>query len=196
MCVLSYAAGLTHLALFDQQVFLIVFKRWELIARFYTPKIKKLVATHSSTLAWKIPWTEEPGRLQSVGSQRVRHDWATSLSHIKDMRKQFKEEEILRTFKIWNMFKGKRVFLIMQMVDEIPDKGGIQTETYLKISTVWIRGKWCNVRKDFQAKKKIRITTENKTMWCDWWIRLVRQIYVKKRLDKELKINHEGSWVF
>ena len=35
---------------------------------------------HSSTLAWKIPWTEKPGRLQSMGSQRVRHDWATSLS--------------------------------------------------------------------------------------------------------------------
>ena len=32
-----------------------------------------------SILAWKIPWTEEPGRLQSMGSQRVRHDWATSL---------------------------------------------------------------------------------------------------------------------
>ena len=38
------------------------------------------MAPHSSTLAWKIPWTEEPGRLQSMGSQRVRHDWATSLS--------------------------------------------------------------------------------------------------------------------
>ena len=36
--------------------------------------------THSTTLAWKIPWIEEPGRLQSMGSQRVRHDWATSLS--------------------------------------------------------------------------------------------------------------------
>ena len=34
----------------------------------------------SNTLAWKIPWTEEPGRLQSMGSQRVGHDWATSLS--------------------------------------------------------------------------------------------------------------------
>ena len=40
----------------------------------------KLMAPHSSTLAWKIPWTEEPGRLQSMGSQRVGHDWATSLS--------------------------------------------------------------------------------------------------------------------
>ena len=38
------------------------------------------MAPHSSSLAWKIPWTEEPGRLQSMGSPRVRHDWATSLS--------------------------------------------------------------------------------------------------------------------
>ena len=40
---------------------------------------EKAVATHSSTLAWKIPWTEEPGRLQSMGSLRVGHNWATSL---------------------------------------------------------------------------------------------------------------------
>ena len=38
------------------------------------------MAPHSSTLAWKIPWTEEPGRLQSMRSLRVGHDWATSLS--------------------------------------------------------------------------------------------------------------------
>ena len=42
--------------------------------------LEKEMATHSSTLAWKIPWTEEPGRLQSMGSQRVGHDSATSLS--------------------------------------------------------------------------------------------------------------------
>ena len=36
--------------------------------------VEKAMAPHSSTLAWKILWTEEPGRLQSVGSQRVRHD--------------------------------------------------------------------------------------------------------------------------
>ena len=42
--------------------------------------LEKAMATHSSTLAWKIPWTEEPGRLQSMGSLRVGHDWATSLS--------------------------------------------------------------------------------------------------------------------
>ena len=42
--------------------------------------LEKEMATHSSTLAWKIPWTEEPRRLPSMGSQRVRHNWVTSLS--------------------------------------------------------------------------------------------------------------------
>ena len=42
--------------------------------------LEKEMAIHSSTIAWKIPWTEEPGSLQSMGSQRVRHDWASSLS--------------------------------------------------------------------------------------------------------------------
>ena len=41
--------------------------------------LEKEMAPHSSTLAWKIPWTEETGRLQSMGSQKVRHDRATSL---------------------------------------------------------------------------------------------------------------------
>ena len=40
---------------------------------------EKAMAPHSSTLAWKIPWVGEPGRLQSMGLRRVRHDWATSL---------------------------------------------------------------------------------------------------------------------
>ena len=41
--------------------------------------LEKEMAAHSSTFAWKISWTEEPGRLQSMGSQRVRHDRMTSL---------------------------------------------------------------------------------------------------------------------
>ena len=43
---------------------------------------EKAMAPHSSTLAWKIPWAEEPGRLQSMGSRRVGQDWATSLSRV------------------------------------------------------------------------------------------------------------------
>ena len=52
-------------------IFLSPLYRWE---------TEKAMAPHSSTLAWKIPWMEEPGRLQSMGQRRVRHNWATSLS--------------------------------------------------------------------------------------------------------------------
>ena len=47
-----------------------------LIFRIYTflSNLEEAMAPHSSTLAWKIPWTEEPGRLQSMGSLRVGHD--------------------------------------------------------------------------------------------------------------------------
>ena len=43
--------------------------------------LEKEMVTHSGTLAWRIPWREEPGGLQSMGSQRVGHNWATSLTH-------------------------------------------------------------------------------------------------------------------
>ena len=43
--------------------------------------LEKKMATHTSILAWRISWTEEPGGLQSTESQRVRHDRATSVSH-------------------------------------------------------------------------------------------------------------------
>ena len=54
--------------------------------------LKKEMATHSSILAWRIPWTEEPSRLQSMGSQRVRHNWVTftSLSFTRNLNYIFK----------------------------------------------------------------------------------------------------------
>ena len=58
------------------------YKRWggfEINIHIYR-LLREGNGTHSSTLAWKIPWTEEPGRLQSMGSRRVGQDWATSLS--------------------------------------------------------------------------------------------------------------------
>ena len=49
---------------------------WETRVRFlgWEDPLEKEMATHSSTLAWKIPWAEDPGSLQSMGSQRVRHN--------------------------------------------------------------------------------------------------------------------------
>ena len=49
-------------------------RRVRMISRTYLALTEKAMAPHSSTLAWKIPWTEEPGRLQSMGSLRVGHD--------------------------------------------------------------------------------------------------------------------------
>ena len=55
------------------------FQNHELLTTMLT-NLEKAMAPHSVTLAWKIPWTEEPGRLQSIRSLRVGHDWATSLA--------------------------------------------------------------------------------------------------------------------
>ena len=66
-----------------------IFAQWLIITRFIMVLILTgteilndcvAMAPHSSTLAWKIPWMEEPGRLQSMGPLRVRHDWAASFS--------------------------------------------------------------------------------------------------------------------
>ena len=56
-------------------------KRWYYSSIFpLIVTLQQAMAPHSSTLAWKIPWAEEPGRLQSMGLLRVGHDWGTSLS--------------------------------------------------------------------------------------------------------------------
>ena len=54
--------------------------------------LEKGMATHSSILVWRIPWTKEPGRLQSMRSQRVRHDWGDLASTKKDILNQLKEK--------------------------------------------------------------------------------------------------------
>ena len=56
------------------------FRNWYILGILTSSAPEKAMAPHSSTLAWKIPWTEEPRGLQSMGSLRVGHDWATSFS--------------------------------------------------------------------------------------------------------------------
>ena len=57
---------------------------------YFSALSEKAMAPHSSTLAWQIPWTEELGRLQSMGSLRVGHDWATLLSPFTFMHRRRK----------------------------------------------------------------------------------------------------------
>ena len=66
--------------------------------------LEKEMATHSSILAWRIPWTEEPCGLQSTGSQRVGHDWATSLSYT------------LGRHTLWKMFLHSVEFSTILMI--------------------------------------------------------------------------------
>ena len=58
------------------------------------------MATHSSILAWKIPWMEEPHRLQSMGSQRVRHDSNDKVTH--QMSEQKKKKKVGGGIKMGN----------------------------------------------------------------------------------------------
>ena len=78
--------------------------------------LEKEMAVHSSTLAWKIPWTEEPGRLQSVGSQRVGHDWATSLSLFTFLRTRF-----------WNSWNVTSVTLCQSKSVNLLSRDGLRT---------------------------------------------------------------------
>ena len=68
---------------------------------FQFPKTEKAMATHPSTLAWKIPWTKEPGRLQSMRSLRVGHNWATSLSfHFHALEKEMATHSSVLAWRI------------------------------------------------------------------------------------------------
>ena len=57
--------------------------------------LEKDMATHSSILAWRIPWTEEAGGLQSTGSQTVGHDWATSQTHTNEYQLDFNKKLLI-----------------------------------------------------------------------------------------------------
>ena len=83
--IFSSVQWLSHVWLFAtpwtaaRQASLFVTNPWSLLNLMSI--VEKAIAPHSSALAWKIPWMEEPGRLQSMGLLRVRHDWATERLH-------------------------------------------------------------------------------------------------------------------
>ena len=94
---------------------------------------EKAMAPHSSTLAWKIPWTEEPGGLQSMRSLRVGHDWATSLS--------------LFTFMHWRR-KGN---LLQCSCMENPRDGGAWWAVVYGVTQSRTRLKWLSSSSSSQA---------------------------------------------
>ena len=83
----------------------------------------KAMAPHSSTLAWKIPWMEEPGGLQSMGSWRVGHDWATSLSR--------------STFMHWRRKMATHSSVLAWRVPWTEQPGGLQSMGSLRVGHDW-----------------------------------------------------------
>ena len=85
--------------------------------------LEKEMAIHSSALAWKSPWTEEPGRLQPMGLQRVGHDWVTSL-HFHFI---YLAEEMLTTLQSWmNCLEMQK---ILYTITKIESKEMLETSS-------------------------------------------------------------------
>ena len=109
--------------------------------------LEKEMATHSSILAWRIPWIEDPGGLQSMGLQRVRHSWATNVFTFTSgnwgqwEKRQFvgKYEEVILDQGLWESRQGARCLLPRGMWgsrEEEPRVGKGRTQ----ISTSELRG--------------------------------------------------------
>ena len=81
------------------------YQMWVLSQGWEDP-LEKGRATHSSIVAWRIPWTEDPGRLQSMGMQRVRHNWVTkpSSAQHKDTHVTFHKEHCSAGFFSCDVF--------------------------------------------------------------------------------------------
>ena len=79
---ISFTSTLIYLAFLVAQMVKHLAAMWQTQVWFlgWEDPVEKEMATHLCTLVWKIPWTKKPGRLQSLGSQRVRYNWVTSLN--------------------------------------------------------------------------------------------------------------------
>ena len=102
--------------------------------------LQKQMATHSSILAWRIPWTVEPGGLQSMGIQRIRHNWVTSIftfslkswswmSGETEPKEISKSEHALRTTSAQIPTKGS--FIYHKPVNKLQMKGGKKGENFI-----------------------------------------------------------------
>ena len=84
---------------------------WETLVQSLGQKdpLEKGKATHATILAWRNLWTEEPGRLQSIGLQRAGHDRATTLSHLYLMftNNPYVSQYLSSYFVVWSTFSGR-----------------------------------------------------------------------------------------
>ena len=121
------------------------------------------MAIHSSTLAWKISWTEEPDRLQSNGLQRVGHDWVTSLFFFLSI----KRKKTVRNKNAWrlnNMFLNNKQFTeeIKREIKKISRNKwqfleNITTQNLWDVAKLVLRGKFIAIQSYLKNQEKLQI---------------------------------------
>ena len=123
------------------------------------------MAPHSSTLAWKIPWTEDPGRVQSMGSLIVGHDWATSLSFLTFMHWRRKWQP---TPVFWpGESQGRGAWWAAV-------SGVAQSRTWLKrLSSSSSINDTLRVSQGVLVVKNLPGNAGDKEMWFDPWVRRI-----------------------
>ena len=113
--------------------------------------VEKEMATHTSTLAWKIPWTEEPCKLQSMGLQRVGHHWATSLKHSINLQQNTHSSQVHREH-----FPGFDTHMM-------GSKSNFRKFKKIEIiQTVFLWPQWYEIRNQQQEKSEIYKYVETK----------------------------------
>ena len=131
------------------------------------------MAPHSSTLAWKIPWMEEPGRLQSMGSLRVGHDWATSLS--------------LFTFMPW---RRKRQPTPVFLPGESQGRGSLVAAVYrVPRSWTWLTGLRAAAA-TAQSRKELLNSPSQVSTECEPWVSRCSSWIYKGQGNPRLNCQH------
>ena len=137
------------------------------------PFLEKAMAPHSSTLAWKIPWTEESGRLQTMGSLRVGHDWSTSLSLFPFMhwRRKWQPTPVFLPGESqgWGSLVGCRLW-------------GAQSRTWLKQQQQQDHSRWSN--QNSRGGTQALVIWKSSAGWVHWAQELlVSPVFLRWCLD-------------
>ena len=145
--------GFTHCVLFSASFGkrIHIFKNLSFYSQVWGDPEKEMTP-HSSTFAWKIPWAEEPGRLQSMGSLRVGHDWETLLS--------------LFAFMHWRRkWQPTPVFLPGESQGQGSLVAAVYGVTQSRTRMKWLSIAWCYI-KSIQLWAMLFNRKKEEVMWC------------------------------